>query len=227
MAKSSKRKTKKPNTSDVNVITITIEQLEKLAGRIERKALLDGDYELILQILRSYDYITSMLKEDRVKLKRLKQLLFGAKTESAANVFPEQEDAPNSKGADTPPSDTKTKDSTPKGHGRNGADDYTGAEQVIVEHDKLKAGDSCPKCCEGTLYLIAPKVIVRVSGQPAVAEIRLGNALQSIEAAGRESWDSPSSLDAVGRCGRPRSRIASDSRGFDACGCRMGPFSQR
>lgn len=40
-----------------------------------------------------------------------------------------------------------------KGHGRNAADEYTGAERVVVSHPDLRAGDPCPDTgCRGKLY---------------------------------------------------------------------------
>ena len=40
-----------------------------------------------------------------------------------------------------------------KGHGRQGAASYPGAEQVAVAHHELNAGDLCPEpCCRGKLY---------------------------------------------------------------------------
>ena len=52
------------------------------------------------------------------------------------------------------------------GHGRNGADAYTGAEKIEVPHESLQAGDPCPKCEEGTVYETGrPGVLVRLVGQ--------------------------------------------------------------
>jgi transposase len=56
-----------------------------------------------------------------------------------------------------------------KGHGRNGAEAYRGAERVDVTHPSLRAGDACPACGEGTVYDKAPGVIVRITGQPPLA----------------------------------------------------------
>ncbi|OHB68241.1 MAG: hypothetical protein A2V70_12930 [Planctomycetes bacterium RBG_13_63_9] len=39
-----------------------------------------------------------------------------------------------------------------KGHGRNGADAYTGAEKIEARHESLVPGDPCPKYEDGTLY---------------------------------------------------------------------------
>ncbi|HKB40194.1 MAG TPA: IS66 family transposase, partial [Gemmataceae bacterium] len=53
-----------------------------------------------------------------------------------------------------------------RGHGRNGAEAYRGAERIEVPHPSLQAGDSCPSCGEGIVYDKAPGVLVRVTGQP-------------------------------------------------------------
>ena len=59
---------------------------------------------------------------------------------------------------------------TPRpGHGRNGADAYTGAEKVVVPHESLKPGDPCPKCEKGTVYETGrPGVLVRLVGQAPI-----------------------------------------------------------
>ena len=60
----------------------------------------------------------------------------------------------------------------PPGHGRNGADDYTGAETIEVRHESLQPGDPCPKCDKGTLYDTGrPGVLVRLVGQAPVAAV--------------------------------------------------------
>lgn len=52
-----------------------------------------------------------------------------------------------------------------KGHGRNGASAYTGAEKNSVAHESLSHGDRCPECIKGKLYRMAkPAVLVRVTG---------------------------------------------------------------
>jgi len=51
-----------------------------------------------------------------------------------------------------------------KGHGKNGAADYTG-EHVAVGHQTLQHCGPCPACVEGRLYrLSVPGVIVRITG---------------------------------------------------------------
>ena len=56
-----------------------------------------------------------------------------------------------------------------KGHGRNGADAYRGAEKVRVAHQTLQPGDPCPDCQQGTVYATPPPgVLVRITGQAPV-----------------------------------------------------------
>jgi len=56
------------------------------------------------------------------------------------------------------------------GHGRNGADAYSGAKQVKVPHPSLHPGDRCPECGKGKVYVLdAPGVLVRLVGQAPIA----------------------------------------------------------
>jgi len=54
----------------------------------------------------------------------------------------------------------------PAGHGRNGADAFTGADKTAVAHSTLHSGDSCPGCGEGKVYRQKePATLVRIIGQ--------------------------------------------------------------
>jgi len=64
------------------------------------------------------------------------------------------------------PASKQTPPEKVKGHGRNGAEDYTGAEKVKISHPTLQPGDSCPDCKKGTVYETAePGRVVRLTGQ--------------------------------------------------------------
>jgi transposase len=54
-----------------------------------------------------------------------------------------------------------------RGHGRNGASTYTGAQKVVIPA-KLAGGDACPECARGRVYPQRPKTLVRVVGQAPV-----------------------------------------------------------
>ncbi len=56
-----------------------------------------------------------------------------------------------------------------KGHGRNGADDFTGAERKRVEDADLKPGQKCPLLCpNGRLYPLKPGLTLCFSGNAPV-----------------------------------------------------------
>ena len=77
---------------------------------------------------------------------------------------PAGDDASPDHAAD-PNDNASSDDKTTSGHGRYGADDYPGADQVDVTHPTLSAGDDCPECHQGTLYEKRPRVLVRFVGQ--------------------------------------------------------------
>lgn len=87
-----------------------------------------------------------------------------------------------------------------KGHGRIGADAYTGAEREEVPHPHLKPGDHCPNggCC-GSLYdTNAPATDVELRGAPPVVAKRFDR--QSLRcSACQETFTAPSPAEATGK----------------------------
>lgn len=64
---------------------------------------------------------------------------------------------------DRPPEPEK---SLRAGHGRNGADAFTGADRIAIAHATLLPGDSCPGCREGRVYRQKePATLIRIIGQ--------------------------------------------------------------
>jgi transposase len=58
----------------------------------------------------------------------------------------------------------------PPGHGRNGAEAFSGARKVDIKHEKLTHCDRCPECGKGNVYgQKEPKVLVRIIGQAPLA----------------------------------------------------------
>jgi transposase len=118
-------------------------------------------------------YLTAQLEKKSISVSRLKKLLFGAATETSRNLGldasdPDDADLPSDENTPDSSSDESSTDAKPKrqGHGRNGADAYTGAQKVHVPHETLNAGDPCPDCKKGTVYETAePGKIVCVTGR--------------------------------------------------------------
>jgi len=75
--------------------------------------------------------------------------------------------------ANAPEADASTTDPKRKGHGRNPASAYTGAERVPVSHEALHDKAACPACQRGKVYVLPPPAqLVRVRGMaPLVATV--------------------------------------------------------
>jgi len=162
--------------TEPTIVEINVEELQEILQRAETE-MSEEDYEYIKAIFEAYVYVTSELGKKRVSLGRLKKLLFGAKTEKTeAIVGAETDGASSAPSGEEPPAEptreTDTESKAPKkrkGHGRNGAAAYHGAEKIPVPHPTLEAGDDCPDCQTGTVYNMAqPRVLVRLVGQAPV-----------------------------------------------------------
>jgi transposase len=166
----------------IEIIEVDSPRLEEVLGRAEQ-ALTQEDVELIRAVVEAYRYVVDLVDDRNTSIGRLRQLLFGARTEKTNAVLgrtTDRRDAPPANGAAAGTESasgkvgsegSKETDQAParKGHGRNGADAYRGAERIDVPHASLKAGDPCPACAKGTVYDKAPGVLVRITGQPPLA----------------------------------------------------------
>ena len=98
-----KRSDKAPQPA-VEVIDMTIDDLNQQVERLEQRNLRDEDYDLLLKVLRAYAYVMTLLRDGRLKLNRLKRLLFGT-TEKLKNVLPDSKNAAEESPGDGAPSD--------------------------------------------------------------------------------------------------------------------------
>lgn len=151
------------------------EQLDALADRIATNRQTAEDTELLRQIFRSYTQFFEIVADKNTSLRRLRRLMFGPSSEKTDDVLGKSRAAENQEASAESGSAPQAADAAedrpeakPKrpGHGRMAADRYPGARQVDVRHDDLNEGDRCPECTGGTLYVKAPRVIVRIVGQP-------------------------------------------------------------
>lgn len=135
------------------------------------KTTLPGQqYELLERVLGTFVFVMQSLQNAKMSIKRFRQMLFGARTESQRNVLAEHgasaaSDPPVTGDATPTPGDADAKPSPP-GHGRNGAQAYRDSPVVELALPDLQAGDRCPECTTGKVYEAPPKVIVKVLGQP-------------------------------------------------------------
>jgi transposase len=197
----------------LSTIEIDMSKLEDALRRAEEK-LDERDYTILRAVVDAYDTITELVDDKSTSIARLRKMLFGASTEKTKAVLGDKESivssAQESSASPTTAADAASNvqkaDKTPqKGHGRNGADVYAGAEKIVVRHESLQPGDPCPKCEQGTVYETArPGMLVRIVGQsPIQAKIYELQKLrcnlcgivftpQSPEGVGTEKYDATS-----------------------------------
>lgn len=141
----------------------------KLLTRLAAGKLNTEDYELLGHILKNWIWLSNTVQKGRLSIKELKKLIFGSKTEKTQNVLKEKKKKKKKK---KKPGTGESKKPKQKGHGRNKADDYTGATRVFIANTAMKAEDLCLSCEKGKVYLVTPSKIVCISGQaPIQAQI--------------------------------------------------------
>lgn len=174
-------------------LEIEAAEVERLIDQARRGALDGAAQQRLVPLLQTLLWLQHALLETRMGLSRLRRILFGKATEKRPRKpqDPNPGDDGGGKGSGTPvdpdsaaddpdhpPEDGaasgtppgagtgKANSDKPRGHGRRGAADYTGAETVFCPHDEVKAGDRCPRCERGRLYRLPALVRLRFVGQP-------------------------------------------------------------
>ena len=162
---------------------LQLKELEAIVERAKTAPLSAEDHETLQAAVDTLAWLTSELEAKGASIRRLRKLLFGASTEKTSQVVGAACDADTDENAasaaDGATSGTKDNGAAdeskpkPKGHGRNSAADYEGAERKEVPQGTLSKGDRCPECQRGKVYPLAqPAVLVRVSGMaPLVATV--------------------------------------------------------
>jgi transposase len=162
-------------------------EIEILIEKIEQNKLDERERRLIVALLRTFLYVVSQLQEKKITLLKLKDMIFGPKSEKSKREKEksgegEKETAegdPEGGGASEqshePRNEKQENDgavSAPnrQGHGRNPVSAYPGAKKVRCRHRHLKAGHGCPSSdCGGRVYpVIRPHRFTQYTGQPAI-----------------------------------------------------------
>jgi transposase len=158
--------------------------ISRLNGIIERAsewgALRDEERDELKLAIETLLFLTQELEKKRVSIKRLKKMLFGDTTEKTSALLDklaaavEKGDAQESEDKGAHKSDSTGGDGKkpgaadkekPRGHGRNGASKYEGAQTVQVPHESLKPKQVCPECAKGKVYAYtSPGILVRLTG---------------------------------------------------------------
>jgi transposase len=144
----------------VKHLDLDMAELEAILEHARSGPLSEEEHHRLKAVVTTLAHLTQELEKKRTSITRLRNLLFGPRTEKSGNVL--------KKPAGTSGTAGKGKKKKRKGHGRNGADAYKGAKKVEVPHGSLKSGDPCPETdCTGKVYKLPdPGLIVRIKGLP-------------------------------------------------------------
>ena len=136
-------------------IDLSQKQMNALLSRAKR-LLPKQDYEIVKAMADTITLLSRTMGAKNAHIRKLLKMLFGTVTEKTSKVLKEKRE--------------REKADKPKGHGRNGAGSYKGAQKIAVGHESLKPKDRCPACKKGKLYdTKKPSTIVRITGQPPLA----------------------------------------------------------
>ena len=152
--------------SAIEVLEIPRQELDALLEHA-RTALPDEDYRRLKAVVDGLSYLTELIADKDTTIRDLRRLLFPLLTEKTREVLRragvETAEKPAAKAE---PSAADGHQGKKHGHGRNGADAYHGAQRIAIPHAELQAGDACPACIKGKIYLQQePRRLVRISGQ--------------------------------------------------------------
>ena len=127
---------------------VGLAELEAIVERAKTAPLLAEDSVTLMVTFRTFAFLQQELKAKGASIERLRQIVFGSKTEKTSAVL----------GKSSPQGDIAASGGTPAGgaapaerakkpgHGRNGAAAYKGAKRVKVPHPALVAGQHCAEC---------------------------------------------------------------------------------
>jgi transposase len=138
-----KKERKKPARRRIDV---NVEELDQIVDRARQAPLSESDCDKLKTALHAL----------------VERLLPAAKTEKVGAVFGDE----NSRAPQSAPPGADQ----PAGHGRNGAQAFSGAQKVAIAHQQLACGDRCPDCGRGKVYVQKePRALVRIVGQAPLA----------------------------------------------------------
>lgn len=208
------RKRKRQLAPALQGLELPLEELTAIIQRAEVGPISASESAKLKALVETFAVLKTELQSKKASIERLKKMLFGATTEKTREVVGEGSTPQGLAAAEDPariqgphPSDNPGPGAQRKGHGRNAAAVYTGAQKVQIEHASLHSGDACPGCHTGKVYRMnEPSKLVRVRAmaplQAAVyecARLRCGLCGEVYTAAapegvGQEKYDATASV---------------------------------
>jgi transposase len=128
---------------------VNLEELDRVLDGARQAPLSDQDHHKLREALHA---MAAMLVRPR-------------NTEKTSSVVGKPEEAASDSGKQPDINEPPL-----PGHGRNGAEAFSGARRVEIKHQTLTHGDRCLECRQGNVYAQKePKLLVRVTSQAPLA----------------------------------------------------------
>jgi transposase len=156
-------------------------EIEKLIEQIRGTNLEPSVKDKIERLLRTILILVELLQRKNTSIKKLRELIFGKRTERHQKRKIEEEEKRDESGKADEGNRRAVDEQRPKagqsagqgqkkkGHGHRAASDYPGAKVVKCRHESLKIGDPCPGLCGGRLYdTKEPTSLLQFTGQPLI-----------------------------------------------------------
>ena len=155
---------KKPGESKPKLQVLDLDKLNDIIQRTSSGPLPETDRAKLSETVETLAWLQQELANKDVTLARLRSL-FGLSTSEKTNKVLDKKSGIDPKASDEKSAPKKKA----KGHGRNAADEYEGADRIEVPHDSLESGEPCPECPpnkRGKVYVLGkPRTLVRVTGR--------------------------------------------------------------
>ena len=154
------------------VLELALEELEAILERAKVGAISPEEYAKLKALIYTFALLQEELQAKKTSLDRLRQMLFGPRSERTREVLGEGAGEPEAEATEQAGKEgslerkgrSESGEKRP-GHGRNGAVAYAGAQKVKIPHPLLERGDGCAGCGKGKVYpLKEPAVRVRFRG---------------------------------------------------------------
>ena len=161
-------------------------EVDLLIEKFEQNKLSDQDKKVISGLLRTLLYLVGELQDKKATLLRLREMIFGRKSEKRKKADPEssQDEEKKDVAGNTDKgvakdqveiernekSESEAGGARKPGHGRIPASAYRGARKVYCRHSELSSGSPCPDPkCRGKVYLIKrPHGFIQFTGSPVI-----------------------------------------------------------
>lgn len=143
--------------------TVELGELEAIIERAASAPLGGEERAKLSDVVQTLALVYAEVGREGASLRRLRQLLLGCEPAPSRESGNQTEPAPAGSDTKAAPEQNGERPKR-KGHGRNGSEQYPGAERVVVAHPSLHHGALCPGCEKGKVYLQnRPRRIVRIT----------------------------------------------------------------